>query len=723
VAAVALVLALPAGADAGSGSGAGTHKATPVTSAAAGTKTTPSAVTSITPKAKTTPAAAKPKVAATPKVAAKPKVTAKPKVAAKPKKPKPKPLPSLTGWGGSGSSFPNESLILSVPRKVQLTSAKIHVSENGLPVTAFSLTPLAKANQGDFGFVVAVDQSPSTTGAPLNDEMSAARLLASRRTAGQALGLVLFGATPSALLPLSTDAGLISTALGSTPPTIPGADASAASTLALDQLFHARDAAGAVAVISDGNGASPQAHASRGAIAAASAAHIPVFTIGLTDQSATASSLGALKQSAPGPFVSATPGTLPQQLGKVYSTASAGYILRYRSRMRPGQAVTVSATVDGTQGAVTAAYTARSPVHHAAAPVHRAPSGPGAANTSPLSPSPSFVAPASPAPAPAPASSFWRSSSSMLVIAGIAALLVGVAIMLILKRPDKRAVRARVGSYAAPVLESGELEEESPGGFPVVMRMLERGNIWPKFVADVEISRNPRTPQQLLKRAMIVGTVLALLLFLVTGTPLYGLLVLMVAPLVLRTWIKRAARKQRELFRELLPMHLQDLAGAMRAGRTVVGALTSVAESADEPIKSELERAIRDEQLGLPLEESLEAIARRMDAEDMDQVALVAALNRRSGSNVAEALDRVAEGARERADLRREVKALTGQAKMSSWVLTGLPPLLLIGISFISPAYAHPMFHTTIGIGLIIVSALMVFTGWKIMNKIINVKV
>jgi tight adherence protein B len=719
VAAVALVLALPAGADAGSGSGSGTHKATPVTSSAAGTRTTPSAVTSITPKAKSTPAP-KLKVAAKPKVAATPKV-AKPKKAAKPKKKrKPKPLPSLTGWAGSGSTFPNESLILSVPRKVQLTPGKIHVSENGHPVTGFSLTPLAKADKGDFGFVVAVDQSPSTAGAPLNDEMNAVRQLASRRSAGQGLGLVLFGATPSALLQLSTDVGEINTALGATPATSPGADATAASTLALDQLFRARDAAGAVAVISDGNGASPQTQASRAAVAAAAAAHIPVFTIGLSDRSSTASSLGALRQSAPGPFVSATGGTLSRQLGKVYSTVTAGYILRYRSRVRPGQAVTVSATVDGTQGAVTAGYTARSPVHHAAAPVHRAP---GFANTSQLSRSPSFDAPASPAPAAAPASSFWSSSGSMLVIAGVAALLVGLAIMLIVKRPDTRAVRARVGSYTAPVLESGELEEESSGGFAVAMRLLERGNIWPKFVADVEISRNPRTPQQLLKRAMIVAMVLALLLFLVTGTTLYGLLVLLAAPLVLRAWIKRAARKQRELFRELLPMHLQDLAGAMRAGRTVVGALTSVVESADEPIKSELERAIRDEQLGLPLEESLEAIARRMDAEDMDQVALVAALNRRSGSNVAEALDRVAEGARERADLRREVKALTGQAKMSSWVLTGLPPLLLIGISFISPAYAHPMFHTTVGIGLIIVSGLMVFTGWKVMNKIINVKV
>ena len=107
----------------------------------------------------------------------------------------------------------------------------------------------------------------------------------------------------------------------------------------------------------------------------------------------------------------------------------------------------------------------------------------------------------------------------------------------------------------------------------------------------------------------------------------------------------------------------------------------------------------------------------------MDQVALIAALNRRSGSNVAEALDRVAEGARERADMRREVKALTGQAKMSSFVLTALPPLLLVGISLISPRYAHPLLHTTLGIVLLgRRRGLMVFAGWKVMKKITTMK-
>jgi tight adherence protein B len=112
-----------------------------------------------------------------------------------------------------------------------------------------------------------------------------------------------------------------------------------------------------------------------------------------------------------------------------------------------------------------------------------------------------------------------------------------------------------------------------------------------------------------------------------------------------------------------------------------------------------------------------------MEAPDLDQIALIAALNRRSGSNVAEALDRVSEGARERADLKREVKALTAQAKMSSWVLTALPGVLLVGLMLISPIYAHPLFHTTMGVVLLGVGATMCYAGWKAMKKITDVKV
>jgi tight adherence protein B len=222
---------------------------------------------------------------------------------------------------------------------------------------------------------------------------------------------------------------------------------------------------------------------------------------------------------------------------------------------------------------------------------------------------------------------------------------------------------------------------------------------------------------------VVVAMLMALLVVLITGSTLLAIVPVLGWWFVLKALMERAANKQREIFRQALPGYLQDLASAIRVGRSLVGALTIVAESADEPFKSELARVVSDEALGRPLDAALEAVAARMDATDLEQVALVAALNRRSGSNVAEALDRVSDGARERQDLRREVKALTAQAKMSSLVLTGLPGALLLAMMVVSPLYAKPLLHTTMGLVALGVSAGMVLAGWKALKKITNVKV
>lgn len=256
-----------------------------------------------------------------------------------------------------------------------------------------------------------------------------------------------------------------------------------------------------------------------------------------------------------------------------------------------------------------------------------------------------------------------------------------------------------------------------------IVHRLENSDRWRAFALDVEIAHNRRSPIELVKRALLLALVSAALLVLLTGSGLFALVPLVGWWFVLRKMMARAADKQREKFRVSLPGYLQDLASAIRVGRSLVAALTVVAESAEEPTKSELERVVTDEALGRPLDLALEAVAKRMDAPDLDQVALIAALNRRSGSNVAEALDRVSEGARERQDLKREVKALTAQAKMSSWVLTSLPGVLLLALSVVSPVYAYPLFHTTMGIVLLVVGAGMVFAGWKALKKITEIRI
>jgi tight adherence protein B len=241
-------------------------------------------------------------------------------------------------------------------------------------------------------------------------------------------------------------------------------------------------------------------------------------------------------------------------------------------------------------------------------------------------------------------------------------------------------------------------------------------------VEQVQAARIERSPLALVKRWAVGSVFVAVALTVVIGSALPGVLVVLVAPFVMRVWVKRAARKKRNLFGEQLPTNLQDLAGAMRGGRSFIGAVSAVADTSGEPMRGELERAVTDERLGLPLEDTLEAIAGRMESKDMKQVALIAALHRSSGSNVAEALDRVAGGSRERADLAREMRALTGQARMSSWVLSGLPAAMLLALSAFEPHYVRPLFHTVPGIVLLVVGTGMVICGFKVMQKICTVQ-
>jgi Flp pilus assembly protein TadB len=691
-----------------------TSPAVSTTAATAPAVSTPTTSTTTTSTTTTSTTAAKPAKTK----AAKPAKTK----AAKPAKPKPAPKP-ITGYLSGVTPFPDRALVISTPPGISIGASRVHVSENGRPVGGLTVTPMTQANVGDFGLVLVIDQSPSMSGQPLAQAMASAQAIAARRSGQQRLGIISFDSAPSVLLALTSSQRTINQVVATTPWTGPGSNVSAALALALKHLAQAKVVAGAVIVISDGVGTQGAGAPAQAVTTAAQAAHVPIFTVGLRDSASTAGSLQGLARIAGGTFMPATGSNLVPSLATLVAKLTRGYVVRYRSLEHAGQQVAVSASVDGVPGTVTASYTA--PVAPVVLPQrHRAPAPPAQpsfAHAGLLNSLPSF-APGSVTPV-AQRRSFWSSPTSVLVVSAASALLLALAIlMLLLRRPTKGAVQTRVGSFIPGplLLEDGTLVQAPPSGNPFV-RLVEGGRWWPPFVENVAVARSRHTPLALVKRAAAMGAVATIFFTLVLGSPLLGLLALLAWPFVLRSLMGRAARKQRERFRDLLPAHLQDLAGAMRAGRSVVGGIASVAESADEPIRSEFERAVTDEQLGRPLEESLQAVAERMQADDMDQVALIAALNRRSGSNVAESIERVADGARERADLRRELKALTGQAKMSSMVLTGLPPLMLIGLSVMAPQYAHPMFHTTVGIILLGIGATMVFAGWRVMMKIINV--
>jgi tight adherence protein B len=208
-----------------------------------------------------------------------------------------------------------------------------------------------------------------------------------------------------------------------------------------------------------------------------------------------------------------------------------------------------------------------------------------------------------------------------------------------------------------------------------------------------------------------------------SGLALLGLVGVIVVPLGVKLVVKSLADKQRRLFDEQLADNLQVIASAQRAGHSFLGALTVSVQEAPEPTKREFERVIADERLGIPVEDALEGAARRMASRDLDQVILVARLQRETGGNTAEVLDKVAETSRERSELRRLIQTLTAQGRMSRWIITALPVGLLVFISVLNPEYTAPLFETGGGRIALAVGAVLLVTGSLVIKRIVTIKV
>ncbi len=323
---------------------------------------------------------------------------------------------------------------------------------------------------------------------------------------------------------------------------------------------------------------------------------------------------------------------------------------------------------------------------------------------------------------------FWSSTLALALVAGACALLVGLTVALVLLRDARRAgVRERVGEFVSP---PSAPDDASAAAGPRRGRLLagmersfERERWWEEFKEKLEIARVERPAIEVVYLTGGCSLAGAVLLFALTGSPIPGIAALILGPLIARALVNRLLRRQRILFAEQLPSHLQELAAAMRAGHSIVSGIALMVEGASEPTQGEFQRVIADEQLGMPLEDALGSVAVRMATQDMEQVSLVAELHHQTGGNMAEVLDRVADAVRERAELNRELRTLTTQARMSRWIVSSLPPLLLLIIYALNPRYLSPLLHTETGEILLFVAGTMVVTGSLAMGRIARIEV
>jgi tight adherence protein B len=321
---------------------------------------------------------------------------------------------------------------------------------------------------------------------------------------------------------------------------------------------------------------------------------------------------------------------------------------------------------------------------------------------------------------------FWSSTLALAVVVGVCALVVGVSVALVLSsRSRRRTVRERVGAFVSPPTAT---DNEGTGAEPMTgllvrtERSLDGERWWDAFKEKLDIARIERPAIEVVYLTVACSVVGAVLVSALARTVAAGVAALILVPVLARAVVNHRLRRQRLLFADQLPAHLQELAAAMRAGHSMISGIALMAQGASEPTQGEFQRVMADEQLGMALEDALRSVAVRMDAQDMEQVSLVAELHRQTGGNMAEVLDRVAEAVRERAQLNRELRTLTAQARGSRWIVTLIPPVLLTLIELVNPTYIKPLFHTATGQLLFALAVGLVVAGWLVMGRIVRIE-
>lgn len=202
----------------------------------------------------------------------------------------------------------------------------------------------------------------------------------------------------------------------------------------------------------------------------------------------------------------------------------------------------------------------------------------------------------------------------------------------------------------------------------------------------------------------------------------FGFLLALATPVTLLVWLYVKASRRQGKFADQLPDTLQMLCGSLRAGHSLLRAVDGAADEAEEPMGQELRRVVNETRIGRDLVESLVETAGRMKSQDFLWAAQAIETQREVGGNLAEVLENVNDTIRERAQLFRQVRALSAEGRMSAGVLLGLPVVMLILLCLLNQTYPATFFGSFIGWILLGAAALLLAVGAFWLSRLIKPK-
>jgi tight adherence protein B len=331
-----------------------------------------------------------------------------------------------------------------------------------------------------------------------------------------------------------------------------------------------------------------------------------------------------------------------------------------------------------------------------------------------------------------------------IVIAAVAALAI-VVIALGVAMSGRSGISDRLERYASTRPTSAASASGSGGvaellaqsqALASINKAVEARDFWANIARDIARADLHLKPSEFLTiwAASIVGVPIVMVLLSLflpaLRNPLFLLIGIVIGFFLPRMWLARRRNGRLGAFNKQLPDTITLIANALRAGSSFLQAIELVVRETRPPISTEFSRVIREVNLGLPFEQALENMVRRVRSDDLELMATAIAIQHQVGGTLAEILDSIAYTIRERIRIKGEIRTLTAQQRLSGYVVAGLP-IGLAGFLFVAaPGFMDPMFDdraSLIGLpaGVIVlaIGGVMMFIGFMLIRKIVDIEV
>ena len=327
------------------------------------------------------------------------------------------------------------------------------------------------------------------------------------------------------------------------------------------------------------------------------------------------------------------------------------------------------------------------------------------------------------------AGAFIGSGASRLLIAALVAAAAGLfvfAITVVLGKRQAKVERQLAGYELAEQMAAvdGDAQETAviQSAMAMTTRVAERTGLLTKTEELLERADMPIRATEVVFYVPTFAVVAFLFVAILIG-PIAGLIAGAVVAIGPFAYLNHRQRQRKLKFEHQLPDTLTLLASSLRAGFSLMQGLEAVAQEITDPMRKELQRVFTEVRLGRSIEDSLGDAAERMDSNDLRWTVMAIRIQREVGGNLAVLLDTVADTMVKRERVRRELKALTAEGRLSAVVLSLVTPLLALAIWAIQPEYLKPLTHDFFGILGLIVAGILSVVGWFWLQKIVDIEV